>query len=120
MNRAAFISEFTALGFAVEEKAQEFVVFPFTIPVGKFAGRTIKLGLQINGDVPFNPPGGPHVSPPLLPRNTNADPHPAGGVHASALGEEWQYWSRPFKFWKEGERSARRYMAHIANLFATQ
>jgi hypothetical protein len=119
MNRTGFIAEFSALGFTVEEKG-DFILFPFTVPVGKFAGRELKLGFQITGDMPVNSPAGPHVSPALLPFNPNADPHPKGGVHASNLGTEWQYWSRPFKFWREGERTARRYMAHITNLFATQ
>jgi hypothetical protein len=119
MSRAAFIAEFSALGFAIEEKG-DFILFTFTVPVGKFAGRELKLGFQITGDMPVNPPAGPHVSPALLPFNSNADPHPKGGVHASSLGAEWQYWSRPFKSWREGERTARRYMAHITNLFITQ
>jgi hypothetical protein len=120
MPRAEFIAEFAALGYAVSERPNDFVVFPLDVPVGKFAGQKIQLGLQITGDVPLNPPGGPHVSPQLLPLNQEPNPHPKGGVHKSDLGAEWQYWSRPFKDWREGERTARRYMAHIMNLFATQ
>jgi hypothetical protein len=119
MNRDSFIAEFTAMGFQIEVPKTEFIAFPFTIPVGKLAGTKIKLGLQILGDAPINPIPGPHISPPLLPPNTTAEPHPKGGIHASPLGDGWQYWSRPFKEWKEGERTARRYMAHLNNLFAT-
>jgi hypothetical protein len=120
MNRAAFIAEFSALGFTVEEKPGEFIAFAFKVPVGKFAGREVKLGFHVTGDMPVNPPGGPHISPPLLPNNGKPEPHPRGGIHDSPLGAGWQYWSRPFKSWPEGERTARRYMAHIKNLFATQ
>ncbi len=120
MGRPDFIAEFGALGFTVSELKDNIVVFQYEVPVGKFAGKKIQLGLQINGDAPLNPPPGPHVSPPLLPLRPTAEPHPLGGVHKSVLGDEWQYWSRPFPDWKEGERTARRYMAHIVNLFATQ
>jgi hypothetical protein len=120
MNRAEFIAGFAALGCVVSERPSDFIVFDFEVPVGKFVGKKIQLGLQVTGDSPLNPPGGPHVSPQLLPLNQAADPHPKGGIHKSGLGPEWQYWSRPFKDWREGERTARRYMAHIVNLFATQ
>jgi hypothetical protein len=120
MNRQTFIEGLRALGFKVEERKDNFVVFPYLIPVGKFARKEIVLGLQVNGDAPLNPPGGPHVSPRLLPQRPNQEPHPHGGIHESPLGPEWQYWSRPFNAWKDGERSARRYMAHILALFDTQ
>lgn len=123
MNRESFIQGFIALGCKPEARTDDFLVFPYVVPVGKFAGEEIRLGLEIKGDAPINPPPGLHVSPRLLPQHPSADlPHPAGGVHASppALGVDWQYWSRPIQHWKDGERSARQYMAHIRNLFATQ
>ena len=120
MNRQDFLAGLTALGFKLEERKDNFAVFPYVIPVGKFAGREIRLGLEVNGDAPLNPPPGPHVSPHLLPHRPTQEPHPYGGIHGSPLGPEWQYWSRPFEGWKEGERSARRYMAHIHALFDTQ
>lgn len=121
MSREEFIQGFVALGYKLELKADDFVVFEYVVPVGKFAGQKIRLGLQIKGDAPIIPPPGPHVSPHLLPLHPRADiPHPSGGVHSSPLGPDWQYWSRPIQRWKEGDRSARQYMAHINNLFATQ
>jgi hypothetical protein len=121
VNRQTFIAELKAMGFEVTEGPDNFVVFPYTVQIGRFIEKKISLALEINGDAPLNPPAGPHVSPRLLPQNPNADPHPRGGVHESTkLGADWQYWSRPFAGWKDGERTARRYMAHITTLFATQ
>lgn len=119
MSRTIFMTELVALGYKPAERDGNFVVFPYSIPIGKMAGKEIALGLQVNGDFPLNPPPGPHVSPRLLPQNPNAGVHPLGGVHASPLGEGWQYWSRPIQGWADGERSARRYLAHIRALFDT-
>jgi hypothetical protein len=88
------------------------------IPVGKIAGREIRLGLEVNGDAPLNPPPVQHASPPATPPS-DAGAHPHGGIHGSPLGPEWQYWSRPFEGWKEGERSAPLHGARRA-LFDTQ
>jgi hypothetical protein len=120
MTRAEFVDGLKALGFdPVEPKGKEdFVVFPYEIRVGKFAGQTIQLGLQV---FDLNPPGGPHVCPRLRPLHPSNDlPHPEGGIHASPLGDEWQYWSRPYPNWDLKERSARTYMDHINKLFAEQ
>jgi hypothetical protein len=117
MTRSDFIAGLVEMGYEVTPKAStNFVLFPYVVQVGKLAGRTIQMALEV---VDLNPPGGPHVSPQLLPINpSNSQPHPLGGVHQSPnLGPEWQYWSRPFQWNKE--RSARAYMAHIAKLFAT-
>ncbi len=120
MSPEDFIQQFKDLGFEVNEPRASFIAFAYAVPVGKFAGTSIKLAIQIDGS-PVNPPPGPHVSPRLLPINTGADlPHPRGGVHESPLGPEWQYWSRPFKGWAKTDRSARVYLAHVNNLFATQ
>jgi hypothetical protein len=124
MNRADFISQFSALGFTVTEvtveNTRKFIEFPYSIPVGKFTGKEIKLSFEVAGDAPINCPGGPHISPRLLPNNNSSTVHPHGGVHDSPRGPDWQYWSRPFPNWKDGERAAKRYMAHIVNLFNTQ
>lgn len=117
MKRIDFITGLKELGFEPDDKGNDFVVFPYEIRVGKFAGQSIKLGLQVKD---MNPPGGPHISPRLLPLNPAAVPHPVGGVHGSPLGDDWQYWSRPYKNWNLTDRSARSYMAHITKIFDTQ
>src|SRR5664280_2792722 len=84
MSKESFIQEFIALGYTPEVRKDDFLVFPYVVPVGKFAGKEIKLGLQVFGDAPINPPPGPHVSPRLLPQHPSSDlPHPAGGVYDS-------------------------------------
>jgi len=115
MTRAAFIAELKALGYEPTATKDNFVVFDYPIQVGRFAGQTIKLGLQV---LDMNPPTGPQVSPRLLPLHSQNDlPHPTGGVHTSPLGDEWEYWSRPYSNWNQTNRSARTYMAHITRLF---
>jgi hypothetical protein len=87
----------------------EFVVFPFTIPTGAHAGETVRIGLT-GTDFPINPPGGVHVCPRLL--------HPAGSAdHASGLGPDWVYWSRPFPDWATSARSVGDYLAFLRQLF---
>jgi hypothetical protein len=123
MDRAEFIQGLRALGFVVEEGADNFVTFPWEIPVGPRATEHIRLGLQVPRDVEETPPSGPHVSPHLFPLNQgNPATHPSGAIHASTLGEDWQYWSRPFPNppgWASTDRSARAYMRHINHLFDT-
>ena len=121
MARQDFVDQLKALGFSPEEMGENRICFEYVIPVGKFAGQSVKLGLEVNGDFPANPPGGLHVSPHLLPMNTSSNVHPAGGIHPSKrFGPEWQYWSRPCPDWSKTDRTVRAYMAHIRHLFETQ
>ena len=122
MAKAEFVEQLRVLGYDVKLEGDR-VWFPYKVPVGKFSDRDIELGFQVADDFPINPPGGPHVSPPLLPMHPSSDlPHPAGGVHPSApFGGEWQYWSRPFSNWnQQAQKTAATYMAHIRRLFETQ
>jgi hypothetical protein len=126
MSAKDFFSELRALGYSVDEYPGDRAVVTFEVPVGRFAGRVIRLGFEVPGDYPMTPPSGPHISPPLLPLHPQNDiPHPLGGVHerpefAKIVGGEWQYWSRPFPEWGSSEKTARVYMAFIRHLFATQ
>lgn len=116
-----FIQQIRDLGYRVEEKGDGRVAFPYTVPMGKFEGKEIMLGFIVPGDFPASPPGGPHVSPRLLPINPGGERHPAERVHESPqFGPEWEYWSRPFPGWAATDRTARAYMAHVRKLFATQ
>ena len=84
VRREDFIADLRAIGFEVSERTVEqtrnFVIFPWMVPVGRMAGTRIMLGFEVNG---MNPPGGPHVSPHLLPIRQTAGQHPFDGVHPS-------------------------------------
>jgi hypothetical protein len=122
MARIDFINQLVELGYKVEDKGQNFVAFPYEIPVGKFRGQKVTIGLQINDDFPLNPPPGPHLSPRLLfaTRDQSTNVHPRGAIHESPLGAEWEYWSRPFPNWPQTKRDAKSYLAHVRHLFDTQ
>lgn len=120
MTRDEFIAQLRALGFDVRQEKEPLYSFAYTVPSGRFAGQQVRIALQLAGDVHFNPPPGPHVSPRLLPQKPTAGVHPNDGVHESPLGPDWQYWSRPFPNWTKTDRSARAYMSHINTLFDTQ
>jgi hypothetical protein len=123
MTRNEFIDQLRRLGFGPEEVGNDYVTFPYMVPVGRFAGRQIKVGLLVKD---LLPPPGPCICPPLLPLNPQPLPHPNGGIHDSAsrpdwpLGAGWQYWSRPFTNWENTDRSARTYIARLTALFDFQ
>ena len=122
MTKARFIEELVALGYKPTEKTiadRTFLVLPYSVATGKFVGQDLQLALEVPPGFPSIPPGGPHISPELLPL-TSGGVHPSGGIHGSPLGNGWQYWSRPFQGWNEGDRTAKRYMSHINTLFHTQ
>ncbi len=121
MPRAQFLNEIKELGYEFTDLADGKIWFPYRIPVGKFAGREIKLGFVVGDDYNLNPPGGgPHISPRLLPLNPVAGAHPVAGIHPSPFGDEWEYWSRPLKHWTETTKTAKEVMRHIKHLFDTQ
>lgn len=121
MARQEFIDELAALNYDVQDHGDGKVSFPYTVPVGRFAGQAIRLGFALGDDFPAAPPSGPHMSPRLLPLHPGQEiPHPLGGVHESPFGPDWEYWSRPFQDWGGTDRSVKAYMAHIRTLFETQ
>lgn len=120
MARSDFIAQMKAMGYEVEELGGRRIAFPYIIPVGRFAGQQIKMGFEVGEDFPLTPPSGPHLSPQLLPLNPAQLPHPAGGIHSSNFGGDWEYWSRPFPNWAGTNRTANDYMRHIRHLFDTQ
>jgi len=115
-----FVQALRNLGYEVDDLGNNRVAFKYLIPVGKFLGQEINLGFEVPGDFSLSPPGGPHMSPHLLPINAVAGTHPNCGVHQSPFGQSWQYWSRPFPEWPKTDRTVRTYMAHIKHLFDTQ
>ncbi|MEU1813075.1 hypothetical protein [Micromonospora aurantiaca (nom. illeg.)] len=106
---AGFLAALAATGHDDVTQQGELAVFTYRVEVGRHAGDEIKLALAIPPDWPVSPPPGPHVSPRLG--------HPDGAVHASPLGAEWEYWSRPAQNWVT-DRSMRAYLRHLRTLFA--
>jgi hypothetical protein len=121
MSRKDFLDGLTRLGYKAEERGDNRVAFPYTVPVGRFRGTPVHLGFAATEDFPLNPPSGPHVSPRLLPLHPNNDlPHPRGGVHESPFGADWEYWSRPCVEWARTGRTVDAYMSFILRLWETQ
>lgn len=94
----------------------DFVVFRFIIPVGRFLNKKIEVALQAP-QFPEIPPSGPHIKPHLLPISGGGGIHPTGGIHASPIGSEFQYWSRPFHGWNESNKDVYEYLAHLRTIF---
>lgn len=109
------IDELTARGYAVKPEivvapdGNRFVVVePYRIDMGQHAGKDIALAIPAVPDYPMTPPGGIHVKPHLIQVGTR-------NVHASSMGTEWQYWSRPILNWRT-DRSLARLLSHINRL----
>lgn len=115
-----FVSGLRTGGYGVRELGGNRVTFPYVVPTGRFAGTEIDLGFDVPADFPLTPPGGPHVSPRLLPITNGGGSHPSGGVHTSPFGETFEYWSRPLSHWPSTKRTVKDVMAHIRHLFDTQ
>ena len=117
-----FAEQLRLLGYTPTASAADQVWFPWEITLGRFAGRTVRLGFVVFADFALTPPTGPHVFPRILPINTNGGVHPLASVHPSPFGEDWEYWSRPFPSppgWASTDRSVKTYLKHIENLFRT-
>jgi hypothetical protein len=122
MSIQEFIIELKILGYNAEVLNENRIVFDYSITEGKFAGQTVKLGLEIPPDWSLNPPGGLHVLPKILPINPNATGHPERVVESPNFGPEWEYWSRPYPpgEWPKSKRTVKDYLRHIRHLFFTQ
>lgn len=59
----------------------------FLISKGSLAGRRCDVAVQWSDAVPYVPAPAIHTRPVLIPMGTH-------NTQASALGDEWQYWSR--------------------------
>jgi len=116
MSQQTFIDELKALGYDLHVEENR-VTFPYVVPLGRFQGQAITLGLEVPGDHPLTCPGGPHMTPRLLPMN-NSGEHPNGKIlDSNPFGADWQYWSRPVSEWSKTNKTAREYMAHTRHLF---
>lgn len=120
MSKIDFINQLQALGYNAEEPQPGFVSFIYEIQIGEFVGQKVMMAFQVDDSYPMNPPPGPHFKPHLLPITGGGGTHPFGAIHPSALGADWQYWSRPFTaHWNTSDRTAKTYLGHIKNLLAT-
>jgi hypothetical protein len=124
-----FIEGLKALGYnpMALSKRPDHIVIDYEVPAGRFAGKKVRHGFVVPFDFPVTPPSGPHVSPHIHPINPQDTGHPFGGVHqaqavpfAEEAGGQWQYWSRPFKDWREGKKTVADYMRHIWCLWTLQ
>ena len=85
-----------------------YVVESYTVPHGRFAGRTVGIGLPIPPDFPTTAPYGLHV------RNDHGFGGGIQAVNPSGLGAGWSFWSREIKAWDRGSpRAAELYMDHV-------
>lgn len=118
---ARLMADLDALGYGVQRvdasDGTPFVIIPdYVVPCGRFAGRTIDLGLQATPDFPRSVASAIHVrSNPHLFDYGDTEPRKRN-ITKSALGPEWRYWSRNFGW--NGEKSARRLMSQINRIFA--
>lgn len=122
----AFLEGLVDLGFTpqVLENKPEHVIFGYEIETGRHANKKIMLGLVIPSDFPMSPPSGPHVNSEIHPIQSGGV-HPTGGIHQSpdfqtALGGNWQYWSRPYPDWLQGKKTVASYLSHIWRLWDSQ
>lgn len=114
-------ADITAIGFLAERVAAPngtaFVVIrDFEVPVGRFVGRVIDLGLQATPDFPLTVASAIHVrsEPHLLDISDTV----AGkrNIKQSALGPEWRYWSHNLG-WSD-PKTARRLISKVNKVFS--
>jgi len=126
MAKDDFIAQLQARGYNVREPFPGFIVIDYKIDIGSFIGEVVQLGFCRIDSFPDIPPGGPNFNRHLKPFNNTIRTHPDGGIHYSknafpdiGMGNEWQYWSRPFPAWEKTDRSVDTYFAHLRHLLDT-
>ncbi len=117
---ARLFADLRDLGYEVQEvmasNGQEFAVISESeVPVGRFEGRVIDLGIQATPDFPRTVASAIHVrADPQLYEYSDSVPN-VRNITQSVLGAEWRYWSHNFGW--QGERSARRLVSQINGIF---
>ncbi len=113
------IQDLHVLGYEVElvtakDNSRFAVIHNYEIQLGQFAGRIIDLGIPATANFPISAGSSIHVkdSPQLYEKQTIPN---VRNVTDSILGSEWRYWSKNFGW--AGERSARRLMSQINEVF---
>jgi hypothetical protein len=104
------------LGFIVELLDNQFVVFSYIVPHGRFRDKEIVIALEAP-QFPLNPPSGLYIKPHIMPISGGGGAHPTGGIHQRNIPtHEWQYWSRPFHNWNNSSKDAKTYVAFIRTI----
>jgi len=117
MGRDTFKEGLETLGYAVELQDPDKAIISYVVADGRFAGQQIKIGFQVPQDFPMTPPGGPHISPRLIPINAGAPDH-SRAADSAPFGSDWEYLSRPFTQWAR-KRTIKRYMEYVEWLLNT-
>ncbi|HKS06045.1 MAG TPA: hypothetical protein VJR92_07000 [Gemmatimonadaceae bacterium] len=120
--KQAFSEGLAALGYDAHDKGDNRVAFAYLIKAGRFADKSIRVGLEVPPDFNVTPPSGPHISPRLIPVN----PGGAGNDRAAEspnFGPDWEYLSRPFvdqaAGWSRTTRDVKAYMRHVKRILET-
>lgn len=117
----AFSSGLQDLDYVPENPGPNRVVFEYQIKQGRFAEKTIKIGIEVPPDFPVNCPTGPHINPRLIPIDTGALDNKRAAE--SPFGPEWQYLSRPFRAqqtgWNRTKRDVKSYLWHVMDILNT-
>ena len=99
----------------IEAEGNKFVVFPYEVPIGRFAERKIELGILSTPDYPRTVAAAIHVkADPQLLEKSDSQPN-VRNIQDSPLGAKWRYWSHNFQ-WTE-ERTTRRLISQINGIF---
>lgn len=107
--QAQLEADLNAQGFtteAINAGGQPFVLLHrFTVPFGRFEGRSIEIGLEVQPSYPQHLAAALHVKaePKLLP--PGSQPNGYNVLEGrSSLGPTWQYWSFDFtNAWRGGQ-----------------
>ena len=114
------VAELRELGHAAElvtANGNFAVIRDFEIPLGRFVGRIIDLGIPTTPDFPRSIGASIHVRcTPQLFEKTDTVPN-VRNIIDSGLGPEWRYWSHNFGWQGETGRSAARLMAKVNGVF---
>lgn len=104
-------------GLVTADKSNSFAVIrDYVVPLGRFTGRVIDLGIPATADFPRSVGASIHVrATPQLFEKKDSVPD-VRNITDSALGTDWRYWSKNF-CWTE-ERTARRLLSQINGIFA--
>jgi hypothetical protein len=99
---------------AVMDNNKFAIIRNYEIQLGQFTGRIIDLGIPATVNFPISVGSSIHVkaSPQLYEKHSVPN---IRNITDSALGSEWRYWSKNFGW--VGERSARRLMSQINEVF---
>jgi hypothetical protein len=120
--KEAFKAGLEQLGYTVEDRGDQRLSFKYAIGAGRFEGKDVLVGIEVPADFDVTCPTGPHISPRLIPINTNG----AGNDRAAEspnFGADWQYLSRPFsenqQGWNRVTRGVKAYLRHIKRILET-